>query len=85
MPLHVCSSDLCRRPRYAPQAYSNNLVDHHLILDLVPPLAHAYFAGALPAPLSYSQAAILATLGLQQHEIGKVGALLARVSGALVI
>ncbi len=54
------------------QAYSNNLVDHHLVLDLVPPLAHAYFAGRLPAPLSYSQAAILACVGLQQHDIGKV-------------
>ncbi|KAL4434095.1 hypothetical protein ABPG75_000536 [Micractinium tetrahymenae] len=54
------------------QAYSNNLVDHHLILDLVPPLAHAYFSARLPAPLSYSQAAILACVGLQQHEIGKL-------------
>ena len=55
------------------QAYANSLVDHHLILDLVPPLAANYFAGRLPAPLSYSQAAILAAVGLQQHEIGKVG------------
>lgn len=54
------------------QAYSNSLVDHHLVLDLVPPLAHAYFGGRLPAPLSYAQAAILACVGLQQHEIGKV-------------
>ncbi len=54
------------------QAYANSLVDHHLILDLVPPLAANYFAGRLPAPLSYSQAAILAAVGLQQHEIGKV-------------
>lgn len=58
--------------RHGPQAYSNNLVDHHLVLDLVPPLAHAYFSARLPAPLSYSQAAILACVGLQQHEIGKV-------------
>ncbi len=55
------------------QAYSNSLVDHHLVLDLLPPLSHAYFRGCLPAPLSYSQAAILACVGLQQHEIGKVG------------
>jgi N-acetyltransferase 10 len=56
----------------SPQAYSNNLVDHHLVLDLVPPLAASYFGGRLPAPLSFSQAAILAVLGLQQHDIGKV-------------
>ncbi len=37
------------------QAYSNNLVDYHLVLDLLPPLAAAYFAGRLPASLSYSQ------------------------------
>ena len=48
-------------------------MDHHLVLDLVPPLAASYFSGRLPAPLSYSQAAILAAVGLQQHEIGKVG------------
>ena len=48
-------------------------MDHHLILDLLPPLTHAYFSGALPASLSYSQAAILAVVGLQQHDIGKVG------------
>ena len=60
-------------PQQPSQAYANSLVDHHLILDLVPPLAANYFAGRLPAPLSYSQAAILAAVGLQQHEIGKVG------------
>ena len=37
------------------QAYSNSLVDHHLVLDLVPPLAKAYLAGRVPATLSYSQ------------------------------
>jgi N-acetyltransferase 10 len=47
------------------QAYSSNLVDHHLILDLLPSLARAYFSGHIPATLSYSQAAILLTLGLQ--------------------
>ncbi len=51
------------------QAYSNNLVDHHLILDLLPFLARAFFARRLPAPMSYGQAAILASLGLQQREV----------------
>ena len=49
-------------------------MDHHLILDLITPLAHAYFCGRLPAALSYSQAAILTCVGLQQHEIGRVRA-----------
>ncbi|KAG1681159.1 hypothetical protein FOA52_015602 [Chlamydomonas sp. UWO 241] len=37
------------------QAYSNNLVDFHMILDLLPTLAAAYFKRKLPATLSYAQ------------------------------
>lgn len=44
-------------------------MDHHLIYDLLPGLARAYFGRALPASLSYGQAAILALLGLQQREV----------------
>ena len=54
------------------QAYASNLVDHHLILDLIPPLARAYFSGNIPVTLSYSQAAILLTLGLQQKRVDDV-------------
>ncbi len=54
------------------QAYSNNLVDHHMIIDLVPPLAHAYFSEVVPANLSYIQAAILLCLGLQGLDISAV-------------
>ena len=56
------------------QAYSNNLVDHHIILDLLPALAQAYFSGHIPANLSYLQAAILLSLGLQQNEISSLDA-----------
>jgi len=45
------------------QAYSNNLVDHHIILDLLPSLAQAYFS---------HQAAILLSLGLQQNDISSL-------------
>lgn len=51
------------------QAYSNSLVDHHMVLDLLPSLARAYFCHHLPASLSYGQAAILLSLGLQQNDI----------------
>ncbi|CAD7699176.1 unnamed protein product [Ostreobium quekettii] len=54
------------------QSYSNNLVDHHMILDLVPALARAYFCGKLPATLSHGQAAILMGVGLQQLDITDV-------------
>ncbi|KAK2080542.1 hypothetical protein QBZ16_000395 [Prototheca wickerhamii] len=58
------------------QAYANNLVDHHLILDLVPPLAGLYFAGRLPATLTYTQAAILLTVGLQRRDVDALEAAL---------
>ena len=54
------------------QAYSSNLVDHHLILDLMPSLSRAYFSGHIPATLSYSQAAILLIIGLQCKSIDDV-------------
>jgi hypothetical protein len=46
------------------------------VLDLLPSLAATYLAGRLPATLSYSQAAILLTLGLQRRELGEVEAAL---------
>ena len=58
--------------RMCVQAYSNNLVDHHIILDLLPTLAQAYFSRHLPANLSYLQAAILLSLGLQQNDISSL-------------
>ena len=51
------------------QAYASNLVDHHLVLDLVPSLSNSYFSGSIPCTLSYAQAAILVCLGLQQSNI----------------
>lgn len=54
------------------QSYANNLIDHHLILDLVSGLAKAYFAGKLPVSLSYGQAAILLSLGLQMKDVSYV-------------
>eukprot|EP00877_Chromochloris_zofingiensis_P001333 jgi/Chrzof1/111/Cz01g03260.t1 len=54
------------------QAYSSNLVDYHLILDLLTPLAACYLSGRLPTTLSYGQAAILLCLGLQQRELSDI-------------
>lgn len=54
------------------EAYSNNLVDYHLILDLVPILAHQYFSERLPVSLHGAQAAVLFCLGLQDKDIGTV-------------
>ena len=46
-------------------SYSRSLVDHHLVLDLVPLLARLRFSGALLTPLSSVQAAILVGVGLR--------------------
>ena len=54
------------------QKYADNLVDVHLIMDLVPFLAQAYFTQKLPVNLSYGQAAILVCLGLQHKTIDDV-------------
>ncbi|KAG2483803.1 hypothetical protein HYH03_017326 [Edaphochlamys debaryana] len=51
------------------QAYCSSLVDYHLILDLLHPLAAAYIRGRVPVSLSYGQAAILLVLGLQCREL----------------
>jgi N-acetyltransferase 10 len=51
------------------ESYAKNLVDFHLIMDLVPTLAKMYFAKQLlpkgAVNLSYSQQAIMLGLGLQ--------------------
>ncbi|CAM0871752.1 unnamed protein product [Alopecurus aequalis] len=52
------------------EAYSNNLVDYHLILDLVPILAHEYFSEKLPVTLHGAQASVLFCMGLQDKDIG---------------
>jgi len=51
------------------QSYANNLVDHHLVMDLVPLLASLRFTGRLGTPLSHVQAAILLGLGLQHKTL----------------
>ena len=63
----ITAHDLRRLEKYA-----QSLVDHHLVADLVPPLARAYFAGNVPATMSYAQTAIVLSLGLQFREMDDV-------------
>lgn len=55
------------------ESYSNNMVDFHLILDLVPTLAKLFFLKqTLPRGsinLSYVQSAILIGFGLQYKKV----------------
>ncbi|CAI5531434.1 unnamed protein product, partial [Closterium sp. Naga37s-1] len=66
------------------ESYANNLVDYHLIMDLIPPVARLYFLGLIPASLSYAQAAILLSFGLQHHELSTIEANL-RLPGTQVL
>ncbi|KAG0616549.1 hypothetical protein M758_5G124300 [Ceratodon purpureus] len=54
------------------ESYASNLVDYHLILDLVPTVSRLYFLERLPTSISYGQAAILLCLGLQHHQLEHV-------------
>lgn len=52
------------------KSYAKNLVDYHMIVDLVPSLARLYFLQRLPSmTLSYLQRAILVSIGLQHQSV----------------
>ena len=51
------------------EAYASNIVDHHIIMDLVPTLARLYYLDRLPIALSFTQGATLLGIGLQNKTI----------------
>ncbi|KAK9130064.1 hypothetical protein Sjap_010551 [Stephania japonica] len=51
------------------EAYCNNLVDFHMILDLVPVLAQQYFQEKIPVTMPYTQASVLLCMGLQNQNV----------------
>ena len=52
-------------------SYANNMLDYHVILDLLPTIASLYFSGRLKQELNLSgvQSAILMAIGLQRKEL----------------
>ncbi|CAI9112680.1 OLC1v1013156C1 [Oldenlandia corymbosa var. corymbosa] len=54
------------------EAYTNNLADFHMILDIVPKLARLYYLEKLPVTLSYAQASVLLCMGLQRKDISAI-------------
>ncbi|XP_010681061.2 RNA cytidine acetyltransferase 1 [Beta vulgaris subsp. vulgaris] len=54
------------------QAYTDNLADFHLILDLVPVISHLYFQERVPVTMSYAQASVLLCIGLQNQNISYI-------------
>lgn len=56
-------------------SYANNLLDYHVILDMLPVVAHFYFSHrAAGVALSSVQAAILLAVGLQHKDMDTVAA-----------
>ncbi|KAK4691666.1 hypothetical protein P7C71_g5378, partial [Lecanoromycetidae sp. Uapishka_2] len=49
-------------------SYANNMLDYHVILDMIPPIAHLYFTGRLKPSVSLTgvQSSILLAIGLQR-------------------
>ena len=54
------------------EGYSNNLVDYHVIMDMMPNIAKLFFLNKTPFNLSAGQAAILLGLGLQHKTIDDI-------------
>lgn len=55
-------------------SYANNMLDYHVIMDLLPSIAHLYFTGRLKStvPLKGLQRALLLAIGLQRKEFSEV-------------
>ncbi|RCI00572.1 killer toxin resistant protein, partial [Rhizopus stolonifer] len=53
------------------ESYSNNMLDYHVILDMIPTIAELYFRGEMPSDIKLSgvQSAILLGIGLQRKPI----------------
>lgn len=54
------------------EAYTNNHVDYHMILDLVPIVAHQYFQEKIPITLTPVQASVLFCIGMQNQDISHI-------------
>ncbi|KAJ4287927.1 N-acetyltransferase 10 [Kalmusia sp. IMI 367209] len=55
-------------------SYANNMLDYHVILDMLPTIAHLYFTGRLKGHVKMSgvQTALLLAIGLQRKEFSDV-------------
>jgi len=65
--IHLSDHDLKRM-----EMYSQNLVDYHLIVDLLPTIANLYFLRRIDLELSVAQMAILLGVGLQRKTVEEI-------------
>lgn len=54
------------------ESYAKNLVDYHMVLDLVPTVAKLFFLGRFTLSLSYTQCSLLMAIGLQHKSVTDV-------------
>ncbi|KAH3668778.1 hypothetical protein OGAPHI_002533 [Ogataea philodendri] len=56
------------------ESYANNLIDYHVVVDMLPILSYLYFQGRISSEVSLSnvQAAILVAIGLQHKDMDKI-------------
>ena len=56
------------------ESYANNMLDYHVILDLLPTIANLYFTGKLrkDVPLKGVQQLILLAIGLQRKDVDAI-------------
>ncbi|KAL6863095.1 N-acetyltransferase 10 [Amphichorda felina] len=68
------------------ESYANNMLDYHVILDLMPTISQLYFSGKLKSDVKLTgvQQAILLAIGLQRKEIDMVSSELNVASSQLL-
>lgn len=68
------------------ESYANNMLDYHVILDLMPAIANLYFTGPLKSAISLTgvQQAILLAVGLQRKDMDAVAEELSLPSSQLL-
>ena len=56
------------------ESYANNMLDYHVILDLIPDLANTYFTGQLKSDIKLTgiQQSILLAVGLQSKDLSSL-------------
>lgn len=68
------------------ESYANNMLDYHVVLDLVPKLANLYFTGRLKSDIKVTpiQQSILLAVGLQCKDLSSIEAELSLPSSQLL-
>jgi len=54
------------------ESYANNLIDYHLVLDLMPSVSQLFFLQKLMVSLAAAQSAVLLGLGLQHKTVEEI-------------